>query len=271
MELQLTKINRPEPIRIENLKELEQQLVLTVAHYNGLVITEDQIPEMKKVLAELRKLKKQVSDERIRVKKIWMQPLDQLEADAKRLTSIIDEPIEVIDDQIKAFDEARRKERLKEIRELYEAEPHPAWLPLETIMDPKWLNASTTMKSIQDSLYFKAFKIREDLQTLAGLAEGSYEAMEIYKNTLDINQAIRDGQRMAEIQKRKLEAEKEAEKPRQDDQNRQEGPSEVKVEEIPAWKEKGRQWRDLRAFVTEEEAELCLEFLDANGIIAKWL
>ena len=44
--------------------------------------------------------------------------------------------------------------------------------------------------------------------TISKLPEFKFEAMEVYRKTLDMNQAIQEGQRLADIQKRKLEAER---------------------------------------------------------------
>ena len=52
------------------------------------------------------------------------------------------------------------------------------------------------------------YQIGTDVVTISKLPEFKFEAMEVYRKTLDMNQAIQEGQRLADIQKRKLEAER---------------------------------------------------------------
>ena len=50
------------------------------------------------------------------------------------------------------------------------------------------------------------YRIGEEVGTISRLPEFSFEAMEVYKKTLDLTQAIKKGQELADIQKRKEEA-----------------------------------------------------------------
>ena len=53
------------------------------------------------------------------------------------------------------------------------------------------------------------YRIGNEITTIHSLPEFSFEAMETYKKTLDMAQAIREGQRLSEIQKRKAAYEEE--------------------------------------------------------------
>ena len=52
----------------------------------------------------------------------------------------------------------------------------------------------------------RMYQIGDDVLTLHNLPEFGFEATEVYKQTLDINKAIKEAQRMAEITKAKAEA-----------------------------------------------------------------
>ena len=54
-----------------------------------------------------------------------------------------------------------------------------------------------------------------NLATLAKLPDFAFESIEVYKDTLDINKAIQEGQRLADIQRRKAEAERAAQAARE--------------------------------------------------------
>ena len=76
------------------------------------------------------------------------------------------------------------------------------------IWDEKWLNATVTLPKIEEQMKSRMYQIGTDVVTISKLPEFKFEAMEVYKKTLDMNQAIQEGQRLADIQKRKLEAER---------------------------------------------------------------
>lgn len=136
-----------------------------------------------------------------------MQPFNVFKAQINEIIGIIDKPIAVIDEQVKAFDEKRKAEKQKAIEELFSQIGFQNFVTLEKIWDPKWLNASTSMKSIEDQMKSRMYEIGNDVLTLHNLPEFGFEATEIYKQTLDINVAVSEAKKMSEIAKKKAEAE----------------------------------------------------------------
>lgn len=259
MELSITKYTPMTQIRVENMAELEKELVMLTAHYTGLVLTEDQTKEGKKELATLRKFQKAISDERIRVKKEFMaNTIDPFEADCKRLASIVQEPIDAIDAQLRAFDEAKKQEKTEKILQLIQDEGMPAWVDTDMIWNPKWLNSSVTMKAIDDEIIQTKMRIIGDMKTLDTLPEYSWEAMEHYKRTLNLNAAIAEGQRLLDMQKRKEEAQKAA----QAVQNAPEPLPAPITEEIP----EEAQWIGFEAYMTASQARALGQYMKENGI-----
>lgn len=74
------------------------------------------------------------------------------------------------------------------------------------IWDEKWLNASVALSKVENQMKETMYRIGEEVGTISRLPEFSFEAMEVYKKTLDLTQAIKKGQELADIQKRKEEA-----------------------------------------------------------------
>ena len=265
MELSITNYTPLKPIRVENMAELEKDLVLMTAHYTGLVLTEDQTTEAKKELANLRKFVKALNDERIRIKKEWMQPYEQLEADIKRLSAIVQEPIDAIDTQLKAFDDVKRQEKTEKILSLIHAEGMPAWVDVDMIWNPKWLNATVSMKAIDEEIVQKKMKIIGDMKTLETLPEYSWEAMEHYKRCLDLNASIAEGQRLLDIQKRKEEAQKAAETVQKPEPTEAEIQARLAQEPAPYAKEIA-DWIGFEAFLTASQAKALGAWFRNNGI-----
>lgn len=206
MELRVNEVTIPEKISF-NYEELKAELTEKVAFYETLVYTDDQVKDAKADRATLNKLKKTLNDERIRREKEYMQPFNEFKAQVNEIIGIIDKPIAVIDKQVKEFEDQKKANKQKDIEELFASIGFQSFVTLEKIWDPKWLNASVSMKSIEEQMRARMYQIGDDVFTLSQLPEFGFEATEVFKQTLDINKAIKEAQRMAEITKAKADAE----------------------------------------------------------------
>lgn len=210
MELRVNEVQFPEALSF-NYEELKQELQERVRMYETLVYNDEQIKEAKADKAALNKLKKALNDERIRREKEWMVPFNDFKAKINEIIGIIDKPVLLIDKQVKDYEEKQKQEKLAKIQEYYNGieKPELQWLGLPAIYNEKWLNASVSMKSVQEEIDSRLEQIAKDLSTLADLPEFGFEAAEVYKTSLDLNKAISEAKRMAEIAKAKAEREAE--------------------------------------------------------------
>lgn len=207
MELKVGNYQLPERISF-NYEELKHELTERVSFYETLVYTDDQVKEAKNDRANLNKLKKALNDERIRREKEYMVPFNDFKVKVNEIIGIIDKPICIIDAQVKAYEEKQKEEKKKAIAEFF-ARCNFNEVKLEQIFEERWLNATVSMISIEESITAKIEKIKTDLETIANLPEFGFEATQVYISTLDINKAISEGHRLSEIQKKKAEYEAE--------------------------------------------------------------
>lgn len=194
-----------------NHEDIKKEVAEKVSYYANLVYTDDQIKEAKADKAKLNKFVQALESKRKEVKKQCLAPYEDFEKKMKEIIAIVNEPILMIDQQIKAADERKKAEKLELIQEYWNkvtSLDHP--LTLQRVMDQKWLNATISIKSIQEAINGILVKYAEDIATLQNLHEFSFEAVEVYKSTLDLGIAIQEGKRLADIQKRKEEAERQA-------------------------------------------------------------
>lgn len=205
-ELRISPIKAGE-IHIENFDEAKTYVIDKAESYKKNYYSEDNKSLAKEDRTRLNKFRKVISDMRIAKKKEYLEPFNDFEEKMKELVELTDEALEQIDSQVKAFDDKRKVEKQKAIEELFATIGFQNFVTLEKIWDPKWLNASVSMKSIEDQMKSRMYQIGDDVLTLHNLSEFGFEATEIYKQTLDINKAIKEAQRMAEIAKAKAEAE----------------------------------------------------------------
>lgn len=277
MELRVEEYQLPEELKF-NFEELKTELAEKVKTYETTIYTDDQIKQAKTDKANLNKLKKALNDERIRREREYMEPFNQFKEKINEIIAIIDKPIAVIDKQIKAADDKRKADKQLEIGSLFIVKRFPDWVRIDMIQDPSWLNATTTMKQIEDNLDGWKNRISAELKTIEGLQEFSFEATEVYKKTLDMAKAIAEGQRLADIQKRKKEAEEAAARMKAEaDARRAEAEAKKQQEEADkAAEEVAKQeapktdtpasWVKFEALLTVENAGKLREFFLSNGI-----
>ena len=189
-----------------NNEELKTEIAEKVKDYEGLVyVGEAQMKEAKADRASLNKLRTAIEDERKRIKKLCLAPYDIFEAQVKEVVALLDKPIAMIGEQIDAFEDAKKAAKKAEIEELFKTIGFQDFVTLEAIWDPKWLNATVSMAKIEEAMRQRLYQIGDDVLTLHELNDYRFEALEVYKQTLDLNAAVREGKRLLEIQKMKEE------------------------------------------------------------------
>ena len=210
MQLEVKEYQLPAEIQF-NFDEIKAEISEKLQKFENLVYTDEQIKEAKADRSSLNKLKKALQDEKIRRKKEYLKPFEDFENKINEIIKLIDAPVGLIDKQVKEFEEKKKSDKRIEIGAFWETTEHPEWMTLARIFDERWLNATYTMKQIQADITGWINRANSEMETLEQLDSFSFEAIDVYKRSLDINQAIAEGKRLADIQKRKEEAQKRAE------------------------------------------------------------
>lgn len=289
MELQVKEFTLPEVIEF-NYEELKEAIKAKTKYYETLVYTDEQIADAKSDRADLNKFKKSLNDERLRREREYLEPFNDFKKKINELIAIIDKPVGVIDAQIKAYEDEKRNKKLADISNFFENELRedittipPEWLKLTQILDNRWLNASVSMTAVKKEIREKIGQINESLATLANLKEFGFEATEEYKRSLDLNKALNEGKRLADIQARKAEAERM----RAEEEAAREAAEKVRAaaieaeataptacqpaEPVDVWEEPEvkRQWVSFSAYMSVEEASKLAAFFMDNKISFK--
>lgn len=268
MELKVNDYQLPMPIQF-NYEELKTAIKAKAEQYASVVYTEDQIKAAKTDRAALNKLKKALNDERIRREKEYLQPFNEFKTQIAEIIKIIDEPVTVIDTQIKGYEEKKKEEKLKEIHDYFITREFPDdfAVPFEKILNDKWLNSSVNIKTVYAEIDARLEQIANDLETLSNLPEFSFEATEEYKLSLDLNKAISEGKRLSEIAKKKAEMEADLAKRKAEQEAAQaaELAGEATIaEQLPKQPEKMEVC--FRAYLTTEDAKALKAFFDSRNI-----
>ena len=243
MELKIQPYAPPGAISF-NFDELKRELQEKVAVYQTLVYGNDEIKTAKADRAKLNKLKKALTDERIRQEREYLQPFNEFKAQIKELVGIVDEAVGGIDRQVKEYEEMQKEEKLEQILAIWNKSAVPDWLTPPQIIDEKWLNASVSLASIEAEITARLERVAEDLAVLGNLPEFAFEAAEEYKRTLDITTAINLVNRLSEMQRKKAETAPKTVEP------------DVAV----------RTWVSFSAYMTVEDATALKEFFNSRNI-----
>ena len=109
----LTIITRQEPgiASLDNFDELKAYLQANLARYKNIVYSEDNLKAAKDDKKQLSSLKRKLDEKRKEIKKIYMAPYQQIEAQIKELTALIDEPWEEIDAFVKQMELSEKQQQ----------------------------------------------------------------------------------------------------------------------------------------------------------------
>ena len=177
-----------------NFEQVEKALQDRLSEYKGAVFTEDSKAMAKKHVASLRAQKKTFQDNLKDEKKRYMEPWERFESQAKALIAMYDEPIDLINGQVQEF-EAKRIERKRELIAGIYGELVPEslrdYIPLTSIYDRKWENATTKEKDIRNEISGLTDRTQKDLATIQGMdSEAVEKAMDVYRKRLDLSEAM---------------------------------------------------------------------------------
>lgn len=170
-------------IDFENYEILINKAKELATQYSNLIITDqDSYKFASQVKAELNKVIKAISDERIRIKKEFNNPLTEFECKVKEITGEIEAGKNQIDGRIREYDQRLKDEKQDKINDLIQQ--HAGGRYIE--QNPKWLN-----KTFTDS------KIVEEIKEQVAFAEKEEQRIEtetqLIKDTCKANDIETDG------------------------------------------------------------------------------
>ena len=177
----------------DNLDMVEVSIREKIKEYAAVVITEDSVKDGKKFLADIRKEKKALDDERKAIKSQWMAPYEAFEKRAKKIISLYDEPVNIINEQLKDFEDQRKEMKKQEIAGIYDfvKGDFEDWLPLSRIYNAKWENTTYSGKKIREDMELLFDQMKLSIQTVKSMeSEFEKEALEVLKETGSLQNAI---------------------------------------------------------------------------------
>lgn len=281
----ITDLDKAVPQSIDfNFEEVKAWLSENLEVYRNMVVTEDAIAAAKTDKAKIRKISSAISEQRIAVKKRYLEPYQVFEANMKELSGMCDEASKNIDDQLKAFEEARKAQKRAELAEYFKNQGPPQWLTFERIENPRWMNVTFSMDEAQKEITEKVNAVNADVESISGFdAEFADEMLLEYRKTLNVSGAIQRGnelRRMKQEREQRRAAQEAAERARAAEREEAERrraaeekaaraeqeARETASSDEPKPEEAQIQVLDFRVYVTQEQKIALRDWLKENKI-----
>lgn len=203
-------------LSIGNEKRFDEYLTKIKDRYGSLVVSKETEKDTKKVIAKLRKLKREINSKRIEVQKEYEKPAKIFKEKIDNKLSTLEEVISNLDSGVKQLEEVRKAEKQNKIDEIIESMSKEYGFDGKINFDKRWLNKSYKILDIEKDIQnqIKTFKRDENDWTLVkkyALNKGAFP--EYYHmfvgaySVFDIQKMIDDDIAHKEKEQRKLERE----------------------------------------------------------------
>lgn len=245
-----------------NFEEVKTWLTENLASYKNMVVTEYEIGAAKADKAKISKLSKTISEQRIAIKKRYLEPYNVFEAQMKELSGMCDEAAKNIDVQVKVFEEKRKAEKREGLKAYFNSINTQPWLAFERIENPRWMNVTYDVEAARADIQQTVDNISDNVAIIeSNGGEFESELLLEYQKTLDVTSVMRRGSEL-----KKMKQEREARKAAQEATER------ARREAIAAHEaavEKAKHEQDERTAqrkIEEETARRAEELLNSSNL-----
>ena len=184
-----------------NADEISAEIEKKVGYYKTLIYTDAQVVEAKKDRATLNKFIAALEAKDREIKGLCLAPYEEFHKRMLQLIAQVKEPAELIDKQVKAFEDDQKKKKREDIEALFKEKGFQPWVKLDKIWNPKWINKAYSMKQIDADMNKIMYQIGDDIFLLNKQGEGVQAALSEYKRSMDVRAAVRAAENYMEVKR----------------------------------------------------------------------
>lgn len=197
-----------------NAEKIRDMVKAALPQYSIENYSSSDVAKAKEDKTKLNKAAKALNDERIKIEKEWMKPFGDFKEVVTETVSLIKNCVSSIDTIIKEDDERTKKAKREQVERLAETcGVEVVGIKLENIWNDKWLNKTTSLKSIEKEITDKVNSIKNDLETLKTFSEDYDALVTYYKEHLNLSETVAYANRLIEARKAKAQQEAPVETP----------------------------------------------------------
>lgn len=194
-----------------NAEKIRDMVKAALPQYSIENYSSSDVAKAKEDKTKLNKAAKALNDERIKIEKEWMKPFGDFKEVVTETVGLIKNCVASIDTIIKEDDERTKNAKREQVERLAETcGVEVVGIKLENIWNEKWLNKTTSLKSIEKEITEKVNSIKNDLETLKTFAEDYDTLVTYYKENLNLSETVAYANRLIESRKAKAEVRHEA-------------------------------------------------------------
>lgn len=197
-----------------NAEKIRDMVKAALPQYSIENYSSSYVAKAKEDKTKLNKAAKALNDERIKIEKEWMKPFGEFKDVVTETVGLIKNCVASIDTIIKEDDERTKNAKREQVERLAETcGLEVVGIKLEKIWNEKWLNKTTSLKSIEKEITEKVASIKNDLETLKTFAEDYDALVTYYKENLNLSETVAYANRLIEARKAKAQQEAPVETP----------------------------------------------------------
>lgn len=164
MELNIITKSFDLPADIGNMQAVSDWLVPFVEEGKSFEVTESNVKQAKARKSDLNKIRKTIDDSRKIMKKDCLRPYEVMEEKYNLIFSWIDEPIQAIDRQLKAIENAEIQAKRDVLEKFFSEENMFCFLSLDDVLNPKWQNKTEKTENLMKEIKSEILKIKADYE-----------------------------------------------------------------------------------------------------------
>lgn len=276
-----TDIENLQPIEF-NYDNLKSALDVKLERYRNLVIEDKDVPDAKKDRAELNKLADALNSEKIRVKKMCLEPYNDFEKKVKELIGMVNGPVSEIDGKIKEFEARKKKEKRDTLERFYKDNVKDLGeiLTFDKIYNIKWETAAAKVIDITQEMMTTFERVKTDLNAIKSMKmKHETPVISKYLERLNLGDALAEDIRLRAMDEKAaelkapealpthrlhIEANAQEAEPEQEPENVQTSEPSNPQEEFKA--EEPVIMTDFRVWATSAQLQVLAAFLKSNNI-----
>ena len=190
--------------------------------YSDMVVTDENTPAIKKIIAELRKESKDLNDIKIKIKKELTKNVTEMETEFKALIGLYDNAVLPLDSKVKEYERQEYEKRKKAVLEYAQGIVEGTGFTLADLETPeKWFNKGTSESYINEDVTEQIASLKEKVSAVTELVTAKNAILgtndlkvEFYSMSYPLHQLISKINADFEALKRRSEIEKAKQTPK---------------------------------------------------------
>ena len=196
----------PAKVKFPGYEQYMQQALSVAEYIKSLDVTEENIKDVKSVLAKARKVTDTLNRRRIDMKAILLQEYQEFETQVKTLAQVVDDADTEIRKKVMQLEESQRDVKKKAVREIWDKRiwqyPHISYLikdPFDRWLTERMLNKTVTMNAVEENMTAWMERVEKEAESAQSMGE---DYLAEYITTLDLVKTIQNVKNREEVKEK---------------------------------------------------------------------